>query len=153
MRVYVDTDVIVRFVTGEPPERAEAARRLFAAAADGSVELFVPAVVLVEVGFVLLRVLRMDREAAAALLASLLQAPGVVLEQREVMWRTLEVFQECPVPLVDAYLAAHALLQSRPSGTSGAPAIASFDRHFDGIAGVRRVARVEELEAERQEEP
>ncbi|MHB8868307.1 MAG: PIN domain-containing protein [Thermoleophilia bacterium] len=137
MRCYLDTSVIIRYLTGEPPEPAEAARALFAAAAEGRVELVAPAVIVIETGFVLLRVLRLERAEAASLLASLLECPGIVFEQRDVLWRMLEIVRESEVPLVDAYLAAFAAVRGGGPG-GGLPMVASFDRHFDVLPGVRR---------------
>ena len=140
MRLSVDTNVVVRFLTGEPPEQAARARALFDAAAAGAFELFLSTVVLVEAGFVLRRVLRLERSTVATLLGSLGNAPGLVVEQREVVQRTLELFERSSIPLADAYLAAHALVRGEPWGDPALPALVSFDRHFDTIAGLRRVA-------------
>lgn len=145
MRVYLDTSVIVRFLTGEPPGQAAAARELFAAAAEGRVELFVPAVIVVETGFVLLRVLNLERGEAATLLASLLECPGLAFEQRDVLWRMVELLRESAVPLVDAYLAAFAAVRGGGAEGGTAPVVASFDRHFDGLPGVRRAGALGEL--------
>ncbi|MBU2601968.1 MAG: PIN domain-containing protein [Actinobacteria bacterium] len=145
MRAYLDTNVIVRFLTGEPSEPAEAARGLFASAARGEVELFVPTVIVIETGFVLLRVFGVERGEAATLLASLLECPGLVFEQRDVLWRMVEVLREHSVPLVDAYLAAFVAVRGGGSGSAEAPVVVSFDRHFDGLPGVRRVASVRHL--------
>ncbi len=143
MRAYLDTNVIVRFLTGEPPEAAHSARELFAAAGRGEVELFVPAVIVVETGFVFLRVFGLERRETAALLASLLECPGLAFERHDVLRRMVELLREHRVPLVDAYLAAFA--GARGGGGSGdEPVVASFDRHFDGLPGVRRVAAVGE---------
>ncbi len=140
MRASVDTSVVVRFLTGEPPELAERARALFDAAASGAFELFLPAVVLVEAGFVLHRVLRLERSVVAALLGSRGNTPGLVVDQREVIQRTLELFEGSAIPLADAYLAAYALVRGEPWGDPGLPAVVSFDRHFDKVAGLRRIA-------------
>lgn len=139
VRALVDTNVVLRFLTGEPPELAERARALFEAAAASAIELFLPAVILVEVGFVLHRVLRLERSRVATLLGSLGNTPGLVVEQREVVQRTLELFEGNAIPLADAYLAGYALIRGEPWGDSGLPAVVSFDRHFDAVAGLRRI--------------
>ena len=71
-----------------------------------------------------------------AYLDSLLQAPGVVPEHRELLQKSLEVFQRHPIGLVDAYLAAGAL-------AAGADGVASLDRDFDRVPGVRRIQSAE----------
>lgn len=139
MRAFVDTNVVVRFLTGEPPEQAARARALFEAAAAGAIELFLPTVILIETGFVLRRVLRLERDRVVILLESLGHAPGLVVEQREVVQRALELFEGSAIPLADAYLAAYALVRGAPLGDPGLPAVASFDRHFDNVDGLRRI--------------
>ena len=145
MRAFVDTNVVVRFLTGEPPEQAARARALFAAAAAGAIELFLPTVVLIEAGFVLRRVLRLERERVAIVLESLGNAPGLVVEQREVVQRALELFEGSTIPLADAYLAAYALVRGAPWGDPGLPAVVSFDPHFDQVDGLRRIAGPPEI--------
>lgn len=144
VRALVDTNVVLRFLTGEPPELAERARALFEAAAASAIELFLPAVILVEVGFVLHRVLRLERSRVATLLGSLGNTPGLVVEQREVIQRTLELFEGSAIPLADAYLAAYALIRGEPWGAPELPAVVSFDRHFDTVAGLRRITELPE---------
>lgn len=139
MRAFVDTNVVVRFLTGEPPEQAARARALFDAAAEGAIELFLPTVILIEAGFVLRRVLRLGRARVATLLESLGNAPGLVVEQREVVQRALELFEGSAIPLADAYLAAYALVRGAPWGDADLPAVVSFDRHFDNLDGLRRI--------------
>lgn len=145
MRVSVDTNVVVRFLTGEPPEEAERARALFDAAAAGIFELFLPTVILIEAGFVLRRVLRLERPRVATLLGSLGNTAGLVVEQREVVQRTLELFEGSAIPLADAYLAGYALVRGESFGDPGLPAVVSFDRHFDTVTGLRRITNSSEI--------
>lgn len=145
MRAYLDTNVIVRFLTGEPSELAEAARGLFASAAGGEVEFFVPTVIVMEAGFVLSRVLGVERGDTATLLASLLECPGLMFEQRDVLWRMVELLREHEVPLVDAYLAALAAIRGGGPGSGETSLIVSFDRHFDALPGVRRVSAARDV--------
>jgi predicted nucleic acid-binding protein len=106
VRLLLDTSIVVRYVTGEPVAAAERARGFFAAAEAGRLELILTDVAFIETGFVLWRVLRLGRSVVIAYLDSLLQAPGVVPEHRELLQKCLEVFQCHPIGLVDAYLAA-----------------------------------------------
>lgn len=55
----------------------------------------------------------------------------LVVEQREVVERTLELFEGSAIPLADAYLAGYALVRGESFGDPGLPAVVSFDRHFD----------------------
>lgn len=142
MRAHLDTNVILRYLTGAPPEPAARARELFSAAEQGRLTLFVPDVILLETGFVLLRILRLEAPKVSALLGSLVEAPGLEIERRETVRLTLELFQQGQLGLVDAYLAAHALSQEE----AGRPAVvASFDRDLSRVPGIQRISGVEEL--------
>jgi predicted nucleic acid-binding protein len=132
VRLLLDTSVVVRHVTGEPPAAAEHARGLFVAATAGRLQLVLTDVTFVEVGFVLWRVLHLERLMVIAYLDSLLQAPGVFAEHKEILQRSLELFQAHPVGLVDAYLAACA-------AATGIDGVASLDRGFDQLPGLLRV--------------
>lgn len=57
----------------------------------------------------------------------------------KVIWAPLAEQQVAAIPLADAYLAAYALVRGAPWGDPGLPAVASFDRHFDNLDGLRRI--------------
>jgi len=69
MSGLVDTSVVVRYLTGDPPELAERAARIL----DGEEGLLVPAVVIAEAAYVLTSVYGVDREAAVDSLIDLIQ--------------------------------------------------------------------------------
>lgn len=52
-RLLLDTNVILRFLTGEPKAQAEGARNLFVSATTGDVVLHVSPVVVAEVFYTL----------------------------------------------------------------------------------------------------
>jgi predicted nucleic acid-binding protein len=143
VRLHLDTSVVIRYLTGSPPDAAESARALFAAAADGGLRLFIPDVILIEAGFVLVRVLHLERREVARLLGSLAEAPGVEVERREVVRGALELFQHGRLGLVDAYLTAHAL--ACQDSSPGTAVVASFDQELDKVQGVRRISSPDEL--------
>lgn len=129
--VYVDTNALVYFLAGGESETSRLARAAFQAAAEGRVQLFLADVIVVDLGFVLTRVLKLERSRASALLGALLDARGVRLEHRSLLRRTLELFDEYGLGWVDAYLAAHAL--------EGGSPVLSFDRRLDRVPGLERV--------------
>jgi predicted nucleic acid-binding protein len=136
VRLLLDTSIVIRYVTGEPAAAAERARGLFAAAEAGRLELILTDVAFIETGFVLWRALNLGRSVVIAYLDSLLQAPGVVPEHREVLQKCLELFQRHSIGLVDAYLAAGTM-------AAGVDGVASFDRDFDRVPGLRRIESAE----------
>jgi predicted nucleic acid-binding protein len=66
-------------------------------------------------------------------LASLLDADGLVVPEREVLQSALQLYRDqSRLDFADAYLAACGL-------TLGPPLVASFDRDLDAVQGLRRI--------------
>ena len=76
-RYLVDTNVLLRFLSGEPPSQAAAARKLFGRAAAGEIVLDVPTVIVAEAFYTLVSFYKVNRKVAAEKLSLLLQQHGV----------------------------------------------------------------------------
>jgi predicted nucleic acid-binding protein len=72
-RYLVDTNILLRFLSGEPPAQAAAPRKLFNRAARGEVMLEVPALIVAEAYYTLVSFYEVERKLAAAKLSLLLQ--------------------------------------------------------------------------------
>lgn len=75
MSAFVDTSVLIRYLTGDPPAMLEAARRIV----DEIDSLAVTDVVLAETAFVLLSFYRIPREEIVDSLVDLLQKQNLTL--------------------------------------------------------------------------
>jgi predicted nucleic acid-binding protein len=127
----VDTNVLVRFFTGDPAELASRARRLIARADAGELVLVVLPVVVAGTFYTLESFYEIERKRVASKLANLLQCRGI---QAVEAGRVLDALNRCEkraAHFADAYLAAAAVELKHP--------IASFDRDFDRFADVRRI--------------
>lgn len=120
--VWADTNVLVRFITGDPADMARRARRLLRRAADGEMLLRIPSVVVAEVVWVLGSYYGHDRNAIADSVRTLLLANGVSTEDEELVLDALRLMQEANVAYVDAYVAATARAHREP--------VATFDTDF-----------------------
>ena len=130
-RLLLDTNVIVRFLTGDHPAHSPRSRNLFARAAAGDVTLVVTDLALAETAWVLQSFYSLDRNAITAALKDLIDSAGIEVENKATLLSALRNFAQTDVNFVDAYHAAVAAGESI--------AIASFDRDFDQFAGVKRV--------------
>jgi predicted nucleic acid-binding protein len=72
-RHLLDTNVLVRFLSGDPPAQAAAARKLFARAAGGEITLDVSPVIVAETYYTLHSFYGVERKVASEKLALLLQ--------------------------------------------------------------------------------
>ena len=124
---FVDTNVIVRHLTGNPPEQAERATRYL----DEADELLLPDLIFAEVAYVLESFYEIPRPDLARMLRDLLDFEAVRVVDSDLLQRTIELFETHPIDFADAYLIASA-------ESTGVGVVASFDRDIDRVATVVR---------------
>lgn len=129
IRHLVDTNVLLRFLTGEPPAQAKAAQKLFVRAANGEVILDVSPVIVAEAFYTLHSYYGVDRKTTAEKLSLLLRQHGVKLRDESAVLSALVLIQTSNVGFADAYLAASAAEEKL--------SVASFDRDFDKLSASR----------------
>lgn len=128
LSALVDTNVLVRHLTGDPPDQAAAATRFL----GKSHNLILVDVVVAECVYVLESFYEASRERVAEALRSAIALPSITVIDRALLLRALEVYEHYGVHFAEAYLVAAAEL-------NGIQAVASFDRDLDRVASVRRV--------------
>jgi predicted nucleic acid-binding protein len=128
MTAFVDTDVLVRHLTGDPPEQAECATRYL----SGAGRPLLPDLILAEVAYVLESFYEASRAKVATSLRSILAFPAVRVIDPELLQRTVELFDVDRLDFADAYLVASA-------ERTGVGEIVSFDRSIDRVPTVRRI--------------
>ena len=127
MTAFVDTNVLIRHLTGDPPELAARATR-YLGRAD---ELLLPDLILAEVAYVLESFYEVPRAQVATTLRSVLAFPAIRVVDADLLQRAVEVYERHRLDFADAYLVASA-------ERTGIGVIASFDRDIDRVATVRR---------------
>jgi predicted nucleic acid-binding protein len=125
---FVDTNVLVRHLTGDPPEQAARATA-FLAAAD---ELLLADLVVAELVYVLESFYDQPRDSVAELVRAVIGFPAVRVVDEPVLLRALEVYEHDRLDFAEAYLAACA-------EATGVGQVASFDRALDRLSSVERV--------------
>jgi predicted nucleic-acid-binding protein len=128
MSAFVDTNIIVRHLTGEPPEMAARATAFLAA----EPELFVADLIVAETIYVLESFYKTPRDQIATAMRSLVALRSVVTVDPAMLLRALEVYELDRIDFAEAYLVACA-------ESSGVNRIASFDRSIDRVGTIERV--------------
>jgi predicted nucleic acid-binding protein len=124
---FVDTNVLVRHLTGDPPSQAGRATRYL----ERADELLLADLILAEVTYVLESFYEVARSQVAATLRAILAFPAIRVLDAELLHRAIEVYEVDRLDFADAYLVASA-------ERTGIGIIASFDRSIDRIGTVRR---------------
>jgi predicted nucleic acid-binding protein len=125
--VLLDTNVLVRHLTGEPTDQA---RRASVFLRDAQ-RLDVPPLIVAELVYVLESVYEQTPTQVAALVRSVLAYPPVEVSDEASLLRAVELYETRSVDFAEAYLAANA---ERTDGV-----VVSFDHDLDRIETVRRV--------------
>jgi predicted nucleic acid-binding protein len=128
LTAFVDTNVLVRHLTGDPPAQAARATR-YLQAAD---ELLLPDLILAEVAYVLESFYETPRVQVAETLRSVIAYSPIRVVDDELLLRTAEVYEDHRLDFADAYLVASA-------ERTGVGQVASFDRAIDRVGTVRRI--------------
>ena len=134
---FLDTNVILRYLTRDDEVKAEACYRLFQRVKRGQEELFVCEAIVSEVVYVLssLRApYRLSHEEIRARIIPILTLRGLKLPQKNVYLRALDLYATSPyLDFEDALAVSH--MEQR-----GITEIVSYDKDFDRIEGIRRIA-------------
>ena len=128
MTAFVDTNVVVRHFTGDPPALA---RRATDYLGSGEV-LLVPDLIVAEVVYVLESFYEAPRSQIADAIRALVAFDSIVVVDPALLLRAIELYEVERIDFADAYLVANA-------ETTGIGRVASFDRDLDRLAGIERV--------------
>jgi predicted nucleic-acid-binding protein len=128
LTVFLDTNVVIRHLTGDPPEMARRATQFLAANA----ELVLVDVVLAECVYVLQSVYNIDRRGVAEMMRAALAMPTISADA-ELLLRALETYELDRLDFAEAYLAAVAEF-------TGVESIVSFGKAIDRVSSVERIA-------------
>jgi predicted nucleic acid-binding protein len=124
---FLDTNVLIRHLTGDPPAQARRATRYL----ERADELLLPDLILAEVAYVLESYYETERGQVAETLRAVLAFRPIRVIDRELLQRAIEVYDVNRLDFADAYLVASA-------ERSGIGVVASFDRGIDRVGTVRR---------------
>lgn len=137
---FIDTDVIIRFLTGDDPQKQERAARLFEQVEEGKIILEAPDTVIADAVYVLSspQLYKIPREEVAALLIPLVRLPGFRVRGRRTVIAALTLYGSGTTKLDfgDAMIAA--AIQEGGSWQSSTPSVYSYDHHFDRVPNVSR---------------
>ena len=128
MSAFVDTNVLIRHLTGDPPEMASRATLFLAT----ETELFLADLVVAETVYVLESFYEAPRTQISRAVRSLLALGSVVCVDAPLLRRAVEIYETNRLDFTEAYLVASA-------ESTGVTRIASFDRSIDRVGTVERI--------------
>lgn len=131
---FLDTNVILRYITQDSAEQAERAYRLFQQLQQGALKVTTSEAVIVECVQVLSSkvVYNLPRQDIRTHLSNVLALKGLTIPNKRSYLQALDLYASTNIDFVDALNVAH-------MQRAGITEILSFDRDFDRVPDVQRV--------------
>ena len=131
-KALIDSNVILRYLTKDPPKMAAAALRTLDDAQNGKVSLLLTPLTVAEVVWVLKSFYGHSKAKIAETMGQFLFCDGLEVGDLDLIIEALALYQGKNLDFADAFLAAIALRR-------GPQAIYSFGQHFNRIPGITRL--------------
>ncbi len=128
MSAFVDTNILVRHLTGDPPDIAARATAYL----GSENELLLTDLVVAETVYVLESFYKAPRQQVAEAVRSLIAFVSIVCVDPALLLRATEVYETDRIDFAEAYLVACA-------ESTGIGVIASFDRSLDRVSSIERI--------------
>jgi predicted nucleic-acid-binding protein len=128
MTAFVDTNILVRHLTGDPPAMARRATALLVS----QPELYLADLIVAETVYVLESFYKAPRDQVATAMRSLIAMRSMITVDPALLLRAIEIYEVDRLDFAEAYLVACA-------ESSGVGAVASFDQAIDRVTTVTRI--------------
>lgn len=131
---FVDTEVLIRLLTGDDLEKQTQARALFKQVESGAAVLVAPETAIADAVFVLSspKLYHLPRTEVRDLLAPILRLPNFKVLRRQTVVTALDTYASTNLDFGDAFIVASMQAQ-------GSNLLYSYDGDFDRIPNLTRV--------------
>lgn len=131
---FLDTNVILRYLTGDDPQKQAATSLLFDRIQRGELEVTIPLLVIDEASYVLAsnRNYGLPWDEVADLLSALIRTPGIRVDNKELVLESLGIVKANGVDFADAYIVA----AMRRAGVS---TVYSYAHDFNRFSDIQRI--------------
>lgn len=130
--IFLDANVILRFLLDDNPKLSPKAKSIFETINKRKTEVFVSSMAIYEVVFTLGRTYKLQKSDIRQKLLSIINIQNVTVNKRDTIEKALSFYEDKNVSFVDAYQAA--LMEEK-----GVEKIYSFDPHFDRFPQIKRL--------------
>lgn len=132
MKVFVDTNIFLRFLLADHPQQSPACKKLFEKAQTGKAKLVTLPIVIAEIAWVLSSFYKEPVKEVARKLRIILLFEGLEVPYRDALLSATQVFESGGIDFIDAYVASWLR-------TEGLDRIYSYDKDFDKVEGIKRI--------------
>ena len=105
-KYFVDTNLFLRFLTNDIPEKAQHFEELLRRSLRGEIRLIVNTMVFAEIVWTLESYYKYERRTIDEIVSSLAASKAFEFDERDIVLQALENYQALNVDFIDAYISA-----------------------------------------------
>lgn len=130
---FFDTDLLIRYVTGDDPQKRGAVRNLLRQAAQGAIRLYAPDTVIADAVYVLAspRLYHVPRGQIRNWLSVLIRWPGLEVNNRVILLKALALYADSTLDFGDLMIVA-------AMDEASVPTLYSYDHEFNRFTKIKR---------------
>jgi len=129
---FIDTNIIIRFLTDDVPEKADACEEVFKREARKEERVFITDLVVAEIVWVLESVYGLSKKEIQDKVEKILNTPNLFCLHKDIILGALILYAEKDIDFIDAYNAL--ILKEK-----GIKELYSYDRHYEQIEWLTRL--------------
>jgi len=128
---FLDTNIILRYLTCDDIKKAQRCGLLFKKAIDGKEALYTTTLVIAEVVWVLEKAYNLPKSEIVTSVQKILNTPNIKLDEKDTLLAAIGLYGLKRMDFIDAYNAI--FMESK-----GIESVYSYDAHFDLIPPLKR---------------
>ncbi|OGC49578.1 hypothetical protein A3F07_02325 [candidate division WWE3 bacterium RIFCSPHIGHO2_12_FULL_38_15] len=128
MKIFIDTNVFLRFLLKDDPDSYEEVVKLFELVEEGKVKPYTSNIVILEIIYVLVKTLKISRTEVLRDIQDLFSMRGLIILEKTNTKEALKIFKQTGVKFADCLIATQI-----KSGTQ----LCTYDKEFFKIRSVK----------------
>ncbi len=129
---FLDTNVILRYLTWDDPAKARRCETLFKKTVEGKETLYTTTLVIAELVWTLEKAYGLPRGEIVTHVQQVLNTPNLEIDEKDALQAAVGLYGLKAIDFIDAYNAIS-------MESNGVKAIYSYDRHFDALPPLKRL--------------
>ena len=131
MKMFVDTNIFLRYLTKDDPSKYEKCKDLFKKAIEGKITLATSGMVIAELIWTLLSYYKVPKADVIEMVSIIVGTENLFIPEVDIIADALVLYSRKNIDYIDAYNAVYMKHYDYDE-------IYSYDRDFDSVEGIKR---------------
>lgn len=131
MKIFIDTNVFLRFLLADHKIQSPLAKKLFVDAKNGKIRLITHSLVIAEIIFTLDSFFELPKEEIIKKINIILLFNKLEIIENNILLQSITFYKQNNIDFIDAFIASYALKNKVD--------VCSFDHDFDKIKKINRI--------------